>query len=207
VLLLILFANNMVQAQKKYNPRSADAAYIANIQGMNTKLTRGKVSGVASFIVSGDKLYITIVAGGLAPSMMHLQHIHGFKNSGKKSRCPGADADTNDDGVVDLIETHESSGVTLIPFNASPVDLVIKTSDYPDANENGLLTYRMTVSLSSLNAAVQDEYDIEKLDLDKRVIYIHGVPKATPLPETAESLPEVPAPVTMPIACGEIHKL
>jgi hypothetical protein len=35
---------------------------------------------------------------------------------------------------------------------------------------------------------------------------VHGVPERTELPETAQSLPDVPARVTLPIACGILEE-
>jgi hypothetical protein len=160
---------------------------------------------LASFIVKNDHLYITIMVKGLSPSMTHLLHIHGFKGSTKKAACPGTNADKNGDGIVDLIETHPYTGVTLIPFNAAPADLKILSSSYTVANKKGLLTYHMSVPLDSLETAIQNEYSIDKLSLENRAIYIHGVPKDASLPETVQSLPDVPAHVTVPVACGEIE--
>lgn len=206
-LLTILFTGSIVNAQAQYNPESGDAAYTAEINSMNASLTDGEVTGRASFIVADGQLQITIMAKGLAASMMHLQHIHGFKMADKASSCPATDADINGDDIVDLIETHAASGVTLIPFNGAPAELVIKSSSYPVANEKGLITYRMSVSLDTLKSAIQDAYDIEELSLENRVIYLHGVSEGTALPESVQSLPGVPAQVTVPLACGEIEAL
>jgi hypothetical protein len=206
-LLLALFTGGMANAQKQYEPESGSAAYMAEINVLNSNLTKEKVSGLASFIIADGQLNITIMAKGLAPSIMHLQHIHGFDISKKESSCPGPNPDTNGDGFVDLIETHPYSGVTLIPFNAAPTELKIKSSSYPVANEKGLLTYQMSVPLDSLKSTIQNKYGIKELSLEDRVIYIHGVPKDASLPETVESLPGVPAHVTVPVACGEIGVL
>jgi hypothetical protein len=45
------------------------------------------------------------------------------------------------------------------------------------------------------------------LDLDRRVVFIHGVPAATALPASVQSLGTVPAQVTLPIACGKIGRV
>jgi len=207
ILLFTGLSSATVIAQDHYSNKSGAAAYTTDIQGINTNLTEVPVKGTATFITSDDQLYITIIASGLSPSMMHLQHIHGFVDTNDEATCPAPGADTNGDGIIDLIETHESTGVTLIPFNAAPVDLQIKTDSYPVANGEGVLTYRMKVLLDDLNEAIQEEYNIENLSLENRVIYLHGVPENTDLPESVESLPGVPAQVTVPVACGEIEAL
>jgi hypothetical protein len=206
-LLLALFTDGIVHAQEQDVSESGSVAYMAEIKALNSNLTNEQVSGRASFIVADGQLNITIVAKGLAPSIMHLQHIHGFKVAEKASSCPGPNADTSGDGIVDLIETHPSSGVTLIPFNAAPTELKIKSSSYPVANEKGLLTYQISVSLDSLKSSIQKNYNIGDLSLEDRVIYIHGIPKDASLPETVESLPGVPAHVTVPLACAEVETL
>jgi hypothetical protein len=200
---LFLFAIGMASAQE----HSADEthAYVANIKAINPQLTNSKVSGQAIFIIANGKLKITMVLKGLSPGM-HLGHIHGFI-SGQNSTCPLQTADTNGDGIVDLLETEPFAGITLIPFNGAPTELKIKSDTYPVANKDGLLTYEMTVPLDQLNAAIKKQYGIDNLSLENRVIFIHGVPKETSLPNSVKSLPGVPAYVTVPIACGKIEAL
>ncbi|MCC6560573.1 MAG: hypothetical protein IT478_04385 [Xanthomonadales bacterium] len=45
------------------------------------------------------------------------------------------------------------------------------------------------------------------IDLDRRVVFIHGVPGDTRLPSTVASLGPIPASVTLPIACGVIKRI
>ena len=91
-------------------------AYVAEINEINPDLTKNKVSGQAIFIIADGQLTITMVVTGLAPNIMHLQHIHGFMSGEKKGTCAPIETDTNKDGVIDLIETHAYSGKTLVPF-------------------------------------------------------------------------------------------
>lgn len=181
-------------------------AYVADIIEMNPKLTKGEVSGQAMFIIADDVLTITMAVKGLAPNMMHLQHFHGFIDA-KKAACPPSNADTNGDGVIDLIETEPYAGTTLVPFNGSPLELKIKSDSYPVADANGLATYQISIPLEKLKMAIKKEYGIDELLLENRVIFIHGIPEDMPLPDTAESLPGVPAYITVPIACGVIKAL
>lgn len=203
-LLLSIFAVNNSYAQ--YSPESASGAYIAEIKELNPQLTEEEVSGQAILVVSDGELQITLVVKGLPPDMMHLQHLHGFIEGGKAS-FPPAEADTNKDGIIDLLETNKYTGKTLIPFNADPVELQIKSDTYPNANRDGLLTYQMSIPLDELKAAIKEEYDIDELSLEDRVIYIHGIPEENSLPESVASLPGVPAYITVPIACGVIKAL
>lgn len=180
-----------------------DSAFSATLQELNPDLTSGEVSGQAIFIIADGQLHISLIARGFEPGM-HLQHIHGFTQGGQ-STCPAADADANGDGIVDLLETEPAAGVTLIPFNSAPAELMIESDSYPLADADGLMTYTMTVPLAALESALQDAYKIAALDLGSRVIFIHGVPEGAGLPDTVQSLPGVPAYVTVPLACGEIR--
>lgn len=44
------------------------------------------------------------------------------------------------------------------------------------------------------------------LDLDHRVVFIHGVLPITQLPASVASLGPIPAHTTLPIACGRIER-
>lgn len=182
-------------------------AFVVELTGMNSVLTGTEVTGQANLIVNDGKLFISLVAKGLPPNMEHLGHIHGFMTD-QVSTCPDSTADTNGDGIVDLLETEPAAGVTLIPFNADPAGLVILSDTYPVADAAGLITYVITVSLDDLDAALKSDDGIDALALGNRVIFLHGVPEGTAaLPDTAQSLPGVPAYVTVPLACGEVRAL
>jgi hypothetical protein len=201
----LLLGGSVLAQQQEQQEQQEQRAFVVDLSGMNSSLTGSDVSGRAILIVDSGNLQISLVAKGLSPDMMHLGHIHGFM-TGEASTCPDMAADANGDGVVDLIETEASAGVTLIPFNDDPAGLTIETDTYPTATAEGLFTYVMTVPLDALGAAVKSTYDIDDLALGNRVIFLHGVPEGTSaLPDSAESLPGVPAYVTIPIACGQIE--
>lgn len=184
----------------------ATQEFVAELHPLNSKVTGHKASGVARFTVRGDSLTISVRVKGVSPDMMHLQHFHGFPDSHQAS-CATAAADKNHDGIVDLIETEPMSGTTMVPFTADPVSMEIVTDTYPKASANGTYDYKVTVSLSALNAAFGQKYDGHTIDLARRVVYIHGVPASTTLPSTVASLGTIPAQVTIPIACGAIKKV
>lgn len=180
------------------------AVYVAHLHAMNTGITKTRTTGEARFIVDGDKLTIRIKVRGAPPDTVHWQHFHGFKD-GHAAACPGPSADANHDGIVDLIETGKASGTTMVPFISDPVSMDVAHGKYPVANASGDYTYQETVSLKALDAAFAKAFPGQKLDLAKRVVYIHGVPPGTSLPSTVASLGPIPAQVTLPIACGRIQ--
>ncbi|HET7631912.1 MAG TPA: hypothetical protein VFK16_06340 [Gemmatimonadaceae bacterium] len=172
---------------------------------MNSKLAGSRTTGEARFTIQGDRLTIAITVHGTVPNIVHWQHIHGFKD-GRAATCPGAGVDANHDGVVDLMETSKASGVTMVPFITDPVSLDIAHGTYPKADAEGNYTYQETVSLAAMNAAMAKAYPGQKLDLAKRVVYVHTVPADTHLASTVATLGPIPAQITLPLACGTIER-
>lgn len=178
--------------------------YVAELHPMNTKVTGMQATGEARFTVTGDTLTISVDMKGVPPNIEHWQHFHGFKNN-HAATCPTATADANHDGIVDLIETEPTSGTTMVPFNADPAAMDIPSDTYPKASADGTYNYQVKVSLKALQAGFAKAFGDRNLDLDRRVVFIHGVPASTNLPATVKSLGPIPAQVTLPIACGKIE--
>ncbi|MGH7042606.1 MAG: hypothetical protein ACREFY_10805 [Acetobacteraceae bacterium] len=182
----------------------ATATYTAQLQPMNTDVTGAKTTGEARFTVSGNTLTITIDVKGAPPGIVHWQHFHGFKDN-RPATCATSAVDKNHDGIIDLIETGAASGTTMVPFDTKPAAMDVAHGHYPKANANGSYHYRETVSLKALRAAFKKAFGTPDLDLDHRVVYIHGVPASAKLPKSVASLGPIPASVTLPIACGKIE--
>lgn len=182
----------------------AERAYIARLQPLNAKVAGSATSGTARFTLRGDALTIEVDVRNAPPHIEHLQHLHGFVD-GKDATCATTQADTNHDGVVDVVETEPMSGTTMVPLTANPVDMKIAVDTYPKADAEGAYHYTKTVSLSALDKAFAEKFDGQPLDLDKRVVYIHTVSPDTQLPPTVATLDHIPAQVTLPIACGKIE--
>lgn len=180
--------------------------YAAKLLPMNTNVTGRQATAEARFVVDGDRLTITIKAQGVSPGMIHWQHFHGFKDN-QAASCPTEAADVNHDGIIDLIETEPASGTTMVPFDTNPAAMDIAHGDYPKASARGTYEYRRTVSLKALQAAFSKAFGGQELDLDRRVVFIHGVPAGTKLPASVASLGPIPAQVTLPIACGKIERV
>jgi hypothetical protein len=163
-------------------------------------------SGEARLTVSGDRLTITIRAEGVPPDLVHWQHFHGFTDN-RAATCPTAKADANGDGIIDLIETEPLAGTTMVPFTDNPAGMDVAHGTYPKASAAGTYTYRQTVPLDELTSAFAETFKGQALDLDRRVIFIHGVVATSALPTSVASLGPIPADVTLPIACGKIQQV
>lgn len=182
------------------------AVYIAHLAPMNAAAVRSRTTGEARFEVRGRDLIIDIKVKNAPPNITHWQHFHGFKD-GRATTCPGPSADKNGDGIVDLIETEPASGTTMVPFDDAPAEMDIAHGTYPRASADGSYTYHEVVPLRALRAAFAKSFGTRRIDLDKRVVYIHGVSDDTKLPATVASLGPIPASVTLPIACGRIERI
>jgi len=190
-------------AQEKSRGQHSSTEFVAQLRPLNTKVTGHRTTGEARFTVKGDSLTISVKVKDAAPGTIHWQHFHGFKDN-RDANCPSESADKNGDGVVDLIETEPASGTTMVPFIDDPVSMNVAEGTYPKASADGTYEYRRTVSLSALSAAFGKAFDGSKLDLDRRVVFIHGTPNQ--LPASVASLGPIPAQVTLPIACGAIER-
>ena len=183
--------------------------YIAPLKPLNDSLTEQSPLGLATLFIRGDEVRMYVIAEGLPPGTPHLQHYHGF-TQGNEAVCPTDDADANGDRVVDLRETEATSGVTLVPFHDDPASLegLLDTERFPMASSpDGTIDYKETVSVQELESALQSQYDIGELNVENRVIFIHGVAEDVIVPDSAASIADVPARTTLPIACGEFTRI
>lgn len=198
VLSLAVILAGFVACQKEPVKEPA-AVYRAELHPLNESVTGYSPSGTVTLTHDGDSLTISVTASNLPPGM-HLMHYHGFVD-GHKATCVTMAQDTNKDSILDDTETMSVSGITLVPFTDDPVSLKINSDTYPVADSSGNLTYEKTVSYDALVNALSAEHGITEPVFENRVVYIHGA--NVDLPETVMSLPDVPATVTLPIACGE----
>lgn len=180
-------------------------SYHAALSPLNAETVGSETTGEATFAIAGDNMTIRIAVKGAPPDIAHLQHFHGFADGERKAECPTAKSDANGDSIIDLIETEATAGTTMVPFHDDPVSMKIVRDTYPVADEDGSYTYEQTVSLAALEDAFAEKFPGQQLDLTRRVVFIHTVPASTKLPESVASLGDIPAQITLPIACGAIE--
>lgn len=185
---------------------SSATTYVAQLHPLNTAVTGSQATGEARFVQRGNELDIDIRVQGAPAGIEHWQHFHGFAD-GSPATCPGVAADANGDGIIDLIETGTTSGTTMVPFISAPQSMDIPGGTYPTADAAGAYDYQATVPLDALQAAFNKAFPNQQLDLNRRVVFIHGVPADTALPGSVQSLGPIPAQTTLPIACGVIESV
>lgn len=181
-------------------------SYKAHLTSLNTGKIGTSAQGDATFKIVGNDLEIHIKMTRVPADIEHWEHFHGFPG-GQNATCVTLDLDKNKDGYLDLGETEPVSGTTMVPFNDNPEEMNIPTHTYPHADATGAYEYTKVVPLKALQEKFGEVYKGGSIDLDKRVIMVHGVPEGHALPPSVGSLGTIPSHVTLPIACGKIEKV
>lgn len=153
-----------------------------------TMLNESGVSGTAEIILTRNEMTVKIQATGLEPNQLHPQHIHGFMENKRNSKCPPPSADTNEDGIIDLGEGAPFYGPILQPLYV-PIDT------YPIADDNGDIFYERTFKLGETE--FEEEGEVVSFSdlrpLQNRTIVLHG------MTVDGEYNP------FLPVACGQIE--
>lgn len=180
--------------------------YIAKIVPLNADYIGVSAHGQAEFTESDNNLHIKIEMFDTPANTQHWEHFHGFPD-GKDAQIATMDQDINHDNLVDLPETEAVSGTTMVPFDNAPQDMNIPNDNYPTSDANGHFAYEKDVPLDALKRQFKEVFGTDDLELDKRVIYVHGVPQDLKLPvSVAGKVGNYDAHVTLPIATGKIEK-
>ncbi|GEK07584.1 hypothetical protein [Schleiferilactobacillus harbinensis] len=181
--------------------------YEAEITPLNADKIGTAAKGRARFEVQGDEMVVTINMTGTPANSQHWLHFHGFPD-GRDAAPATAAQDANGDGYVDLVETESVSGTTMVPFNASPEHMRVPEDTYPVADAQGDFIYQKIIPLGVLRNSFEKVFHDRDLQLDKRVIYVHGVPDDFKLPDTVQgAVAGHTANTTLPIAVGKIKKI
>ncbi|MCC3276515.1 hypothetical protein LJ753_11615 [Arthrobacter sp. zg-Y20] len=169
----------------------------ATLNTMNNSGTTGQ----AMVEVHGTEAQVTVNVSGAAETFMdgpfpHAQHIH----IAAQGVCPGPDADTDGDGVVNTTEGHPfygHIGTSLTTEGDSSPDSALAVERFPGGSS---YTYERTLELSPETAA--------SLKDGSAVVVVHGVDPSR-MPEAAAAKmsdldPSLPAAATLPAACGTL---
>lgn len=180
--------------------------YIAKIVPLNADYIGVSAHGQAEFTEDENNLHIKIEMFDTPANTQHWEHFHGFPD-GRDAQIATMDQDINHDNLVDLPETEAVSGTTMVPFDNAPQDMNIPNDNYPTSDANGHFAYEKDVPLDALKKQFKEVFGTDDLELDKRVIYVHGVPQDLKLPvSVAGEVGDYDAHVTLPIATGKIEK-
>ena len=193
------------------NGRSGDIMtqlYRAEIQPLNAEKIGTAAHGYVEFLQEEEELKIKLEMFDTPANIQHWEHFHGFPD-GKEAQVPTLAQDSNGDGWIDLPETESVSGTTMGPLDNAPHEMTIPNDGYPVADAKGYYSYEKTVPLKALKAKFKEVFGTDDLQLEKRVVYIHGIPRSLDIPDTVggkltESYDQY---VTLPIAAGKIQRI
>ncbi len=188
-----------------------EGSYLASLNPLNEK-NIGQTKGSVEILIFNDDFTAKVIVGGSPRNVRHLQNIM----LGKK--CPTESDDLNQDGFIDFREALRVTGEKLIPLDSNLSDQLEGLSFGPVANSSGDYFYKRSAEMSQLIADLvspdPDPTDfITKLgiglplNLDGRVILIHGASDEDTLPPTVSSTVEESAESLLPIACGKFVRL
>lgn len=192
-------------APEEVSEEESPAVYMAELNPLNTAVTGSETMGRAEFTVQRHNVHIVIEVHNAPANMEHWQNFHGFEDA-LEATCSTMKQDANGDGILDVTETGCKLG-NLVPFDITPDAKALDDGSCPTADENGDYRYAVDIPLGQLETAFAETNDGKKAALGSRVLYIHGIPADHPLPNTVASISDIPAQVTLPIACGRITRV
>ncbi|ANK61904.1 hypothetical protein BSQ39_02020 [Loigolactobacillus backii] len=181
--------------------------YEAELTALNSDKLGIKPKGHATLTIMNNQLIIEVNMTDVPANTEHWMHFHGFAD-GSDAQIATIKQDKNHDGFIDLPETEEVSGTTMVPFNNRPQDINIPTDTYPVAGSAGNFNYKVAVPLIEMQQKFSEVFHDQQLALDKRVIYVHGVPDSMALPASVKgAVGTYDAHTTLPIAVGKIKRV
>ena len=168
-----------------------EGIYSAKIYPVNQKIGIN-LNGNVTISKYGDLLSVRIKLKN-APKGTHMQGLY------TGDACPYEDL--NSDGYVDIKEAEKNIKRMLIPFDGDISGQIIGNEYYPSNN----YAYERSTSYGLMLS------DLEKkdrnLELEGRIIVIHGVDESHSLPDTVSTYEEHSRQKSIPIACGILSYL
>jgi Ca2+-binding RTX toxin-like protein len=178
---------------------AAPKLYRADLNALNGSGVRG----FAEFAHDDATLTARVVARGLEPDGVHIQHIHGaFDEDGNPidSFTPGPSADVDGDGFLELAEGLPFYGPILLNLTSPPG---AGLDGFPTAPD-GTVDFQETYDLGTDLATDIDAADLIPLDL--REVVIHGLTVGAEAGGGTEGEVDGTAgyKLVLPVASGEI---
>lgn len=167
----------------------------------------GLASGNVKIKLINDQFQVQIGMIG-TPHDEHSQYLY------EGERCPSTEDDLNQDGYIDAKEGEEVYGMALIPFDSSISQQFEEKIEFPISNRLGSYTYEQStqwskilqdLSLNDPNLKDHISKTNHGINLDGKVIVIHGVDNSVYLPSTIEGHENIEVRKSLPIACAKIN--
>lgn len=178
--------------------------YRAVLKPINTSVA-GETSGTVEIRIEGDDVIVSSNVAGAPAGVKHLQNVTMLAS------CPAPAAEG-------ALVTAANAGQILIPLDSNLSEQIAGMSFGPIANSSGSYVYKRSTSLTEmladLRSADPDDTDAivklspeDNLNLDGKVVIIHGVSSTAELPETVGTLGDLSPAQSLPIACGELVRI
>lgn len=185
-----------------------DGRYTAKIKPLNKNF--GKFHGWMNITISDNQFWARVKIDGPQTAHMHSQYIH------TNSKCPDAESDLNQDGIIDFMEIYNDAGPILLPLDANLNAQMKGLNEFPVMKKRNKFYYYSEASNSDRlmrDLRLKDIYTSdmmtklkpsEELDLTRRIIIIYGISAEQYVPASVSTFEGYPKQTAMPIACGEI---
>ena len=189
----------------------AQGKYQATLTSINPGLNP-TVAGVVEIEITDDDFDAKVSMTGVSAGR-HLQNVFMGRE------CP-TDADNlnpAEDSFVDVVEGQRKYGDILIPLDGDLNSQLGGITVWPNAAANGSYIYDEDADLDkmmndlrlpdAIDSDIIGKLESDDLNLEGRVVVVHGVASDASLPESVQSTLELPSHQTIPIACGVIRKI
>jgi len=193
---------------KHVNPllETPEGIYQAYFSPVNSGIA-GMANGNALIKLFNNQFSIYVSMQDL-PQSLHPQYLY------QGSRCPGPEDDLNQDGHIDAIEGEEVYGKALIPLDYNLSSQLEDDQKFPKANRIGSYNYNqfvdwkiMTKELTLTDSNLHDHVIKlrDPLNIEGKVIVIHGIDNSIYLPSSVEGYSHADIRNSLPIACAKIY--
>jgi hypothetical protein len=188
-----------------------EGQYLAIFETINPQIT-SKISGAFTFSVDkfSDELVGDVRITNAGTDLVHAQAIR------VGNRCPTLDDDLNQDGIVDDKEGEAVYGKVFFPLDGDLTTQSSHDGEFPKGDIYGNYIYSRVTKFSDFMKDLRDSENNEgyiklkakePLNIEGRVVVIHGVDEASGLPETVRSVSRTSPHQSLPIVCGLIKKV
>lgn len=199
------------ESQPRQFETDAEGMYIAKLNALNNGVG-GPISGSLSIMRDGSRLIAYVRMNGGQPHVVHQQRVH------VGTSCPTMEDDKNGDGYVDVNEAFARTGKILFPLDADISAQERGSSIWPAGDMYGYYHWERATSWERFigdlrEPDLNEENDYAKLgtggalNLDGRVVIIHGAAETANLPDTVGTRGRLRNFQVIPIACGVIRKI
>lgn len=188
-----------------------EGQHLAVFETLNLAVSK-KLTGAFTFSreKGTDEMVGDVRLTNAGPGLLHAQYVR------VGSRCPSIQDDTNQDGIIDAVEGEAVYGKVLFPLDGDLSSQSGSAGYFPVGDKYGNYNYSEVASFKDfmLDLREKDSNDgyyklprNQPLNIEGRVVVVHGVEATTVLPETVRTLGRLANHQTLPIVCGIVKKV